>query len=153
MHQRLVRSLARSLGGFATLASTGRSARTCATWSAATAARGASAAEGALRAPDRASSFGPSPGFAAFGALRNAAPPASTRGQVRGKTKGVGVHVGADECQAMKEENGGEEVDSGAFGQRQEKGDFENLLDKMLDTQKVFFVGPSSNMKKAEPSQ
>ena len=59
----------------------------------------------------------------------------------------------ADECQAMKEENGGEEVDSGAFGQRQEKGDFENLLDKMLDTQKVFFVGPSSNMKKAEPSQ
>ena len=92
----MVRSLARSLGGFATLASTGRAARTCATWSAATAARGASAAEGALRAPDRASSFGPSPGFAAFGALRNAAPPASTRGQVRGKTKGVGVHVGAD---------------------------------------------------------
>ena len=96
MHQ-LVRSLARSLGGFATLASTGRSARTCATWSAATAARGASAAEGALRAPDRASSFGhPSRGFASFGVLRNAAPPASRRGQVRGKTKGVGVHVGAD---------------------------------------------------------
>ena len=59
----------------------------------------------------------------------------------------------ADECQAMKEENGGEEVDSGAFGQRQEKGDFENLLDKMLDTQKVFFVGPSSNMKKEAPAQ
>jgi hypothetical protein len=55
----------------------------------------------------------------------------------------------ADECQAMKEENGGEETDSGAFGQRQEKGDFEQLLDKMLDTQKVFFVGPSSDMKKA----
>ena len=53
----------------------------------------------------------------------------------------------------MKEENGGEEVDSGAFGMRQEKGDFENLLDKMLDTQKVFFVGPSSAMKKAAPSQ
>ena len=97
MYRRLVRSLAGSLGGFAALASTGRSARACATWSAATAARGASAAEGALRAPDRASSFGhPSRGFASFGVLRNAAPPASRRGQVRGKTKGVGVHVGAD---------------------------------------------------------
>ena len=59
----------------------------------------------------------------------------------------------ADECAAMKEENGGEEVDSGAFGMRQEKGDFENLLDKMLDTQKVFFVGPSSAMKKAADAQ
>ena len=53
--------------------------------------------EGALRAPDRVLSFGhPSRGFAAFGVCRNAAQPASTRGQVRGKTKGVGVHVGAD---------------------------------------------------------
>jgi hypothetical protein len=58
-----------------------------------------------------------------------------------------------DECSAMKEENGGvaPEVEgaSGAFGQKQNKGDFEQLLDKMLDTQKVFFVGPSANMKKA----
>jgi len=57
-----------------------------------------------------------------------------------------------DECSAMKEENGGvaPEVEgaSGAFGQKQNKGDFEQLLDKMLDTQKVFFVGPSANMKK-----
>jgi|TARA_B110000977_G_scaffold65248_1_gene88891 hypothetical protein len=48
----------------------------------------------------------------------------------------------------MKEENGGEEVDSGAFGERQVKGDFENLLEKMLDSQKIFFVGPASDMKK-----
>ena len=54
----------------------------------------------------------------------------------------------ADECVAMKEENGGEEVDSGAFGERQVKGDFENLLEKMLDSQKIFFVGPASDMKK-----
>jgi ribosomal protein S21 len=97
MYRRLVRSLAGSLGGFAALASTGRSARACATWSAATAARGASAAQGALRVPDRASSLGHrGRGFAASGVLRNAAPPASTRVMVRGKTKGVGVHVGAD---------------------------------------------------------
>eukprot|EP00982_Pelagococcus_subviridis_P004070 29041-Pelagococcus_subviridis.AAC.7 len=34
-----------------------------------------------------------------------------------------------------------------------QKGDFENLLDKMLDTQKVFFVGPSSAMKQAKGEQ
>ena len=97
MYRRLVRCLAGSLGGFAALASTGRSARACATWSAATAARGASAAEGALRVSDRASSLGHrGRGFAASGVLRNAAPPASRRTMVRGKTKGVGVHVGAD---------------------------------------------------------
>ena len=44
----------------------------------------------------------------------------------------------------------GHHGEQGAFGMRQEKGDFENLLDKMLDTQKVFFVGPSSQMKKAQ---
>lgn len=59
----------------------------------------------------------------------------------------------SDECAAMKEENGGEDVDSGAFGQRQEKGDFENLLEKMLDSQKIFFVGPSSEMKKAPKAE
>ena len=31
---------------------------------------------------------------------------------------------------------------------KQDKGDFEQLLDKMLDSQKVFFVGPASQMKK-----
>ena len=36
----------------------------------------------------------------------------------------------------------------GAFGMKQDKGDFEQLLDKMLDSQKVFFVGPASQMKK-----
>ena len=55
-----------------------------------------------------------------------------------------------DECSAMKEEGKSDEemtMTTGAFGSVREKGDFENLLDKMLDSQKVFFVGPSSAMK------
>ena len=37
---------------------------------------------------------------------------------------------------------------------KQEKGDFENLLDKMLDSQKVFFVGPiQGQIKKAQQQQ
>ena len=56
----------------------------------------------------------------------------------------------SDECSAMKEEGKSDEEmtqTTGAFGSVREKGDFENLLDKMLDSQKVFFVGPSSAMK------
>ena len=55
-----------------------------------------------------------------------------------------------DECSAMKEEGKSDEemtMTTGAFGSVREKGDFENLLDKMLDSQKVFFVVPSSAMK------
>ena len=36
----------------------------------------------------------------------------------------------------------------GAFGQQQEKGDFQDLLEKMLDAHKIFFVGPSTQMRK-----
>ena len=53
----------------------------------------------------------------------------------------------------MKTDGDAEGESTGAFGTRQEKGDFEQLLDKMLDTQKVFFVGPSANMRKAAQAE
>ena len=51
---------------------------------------------GRASGPDRVVVRPPQSGFRLVRGFRNAAPPASRRGQVQGKTKGVGVHVGAD---------------------------------------------------------